>query len=69
MMKDLQLKGFTIFRVYREPGLLENLLQIGLDQAEAIRPLIASEFPLSEANQAVDALGRSEHIGKIVLKA
>ncbi|MEM1111489.1 MAG: zinc-binding dehydrogenase [Pseudomonadota bacterium] len=67
MMKDLALKGFTIFRVYRRPGLLDALLEVGMEHAESIRPLIADRFPLSEAPRAVAAMGRAEHVGKIVL--
>ncbi len=67
MMKDLQLKGYTIFRPYRVPGLLDTLISYGMDYPEQIRPLIAKQYPLSEAPTAVAELGRAEHIGKIVL--
>jgi len=69
MMKDASFHGFTIFRVFRKPGLLNRLVDLGLDHAEALRPQIAGTFDLAEAPQALEVLGRSGHVGKIVIRA
>jgi NADPH2:quinone reductase len=67
MMKDVSFHGFTTFRVANNPALLNELIDLGLDNAAALRPEIYRRFDLSEAPQALEDLGRSEHIGKLVL--
>ncbi|MGH8034234.1 MAG: quinone oxidoreductase family protein, partial [Lysobacterales bacterium] len=69
MMKDVSFHGFTTFRVANKPALLDQLIGIGLDSAPALRPEIYQRFELAEAPEALAALGRSEHVGKMVLTA
>ncbi len=68
MIKDLSLKGFTIFRVYGKPGLLDTLIEQGMKYSEQVRPIVSQTFPLKEAAGALDTLASSNHIGKLVLK-
>ena len=67
MIKDLIIRGFTLFRVYQQPGLFERLIELGLQHSEQARPIIASTYPLSEAPAALEELGRAQHLGKMVL--
>ena len=67
MIKDLTLRGYTIFRPYRVAGLLDRLLGIGLDFADDIRPIVAAEYPLADAIPALDVLLRNDHLGKLVM--
>ena len=67
MIKDLTLRGFTIFRVYQQPGLLDTLIAQGMDYAEQVRPIIADTFPLQDAAAALETLSASNHIGKLVM--
>lgn len=69
MMKDMRFHGYTIYRPLNNLPLLKQLIQLGLDNADAIRPVISQSFNLSEAPQALEILGRCEHLGKIVIKA
>ena len=68
MMKNVSIHGFTIFRVVNDPQLLARLIDIGLDDAQALRPVVSGTFDLSDAPTALEVLGRSEHVGKIVIK-
>jgi NADPH:quinone reductase-like Zn-dependent oxidoreductase len=67
MIKDLTLRGFTLFRVYQQPGLFQQLIELGLQYSEQARPIIAATYPLAEAPAALAALGRAEHLGKMIL--
>jgi NADPH:quinone reductase len=67
MMKDLSFRGYTIFRPYRIPGLLTQIIDWGMTYAEQIKPIIASTHPLGNAPQVLDELGRCDHLGKLVL--
>lgn len=69
MMKDVSYHGFTIFRVFNNQALLEDLVDIGMDNADRIRPLVSQTFDLQDAVSALDTLEQSEHLGKIVLTA
>ena len=69
MMKDVSFHGFTTFRVVNNPALLNQLIDVGLDNAPALHPEIYQRFELSAAPAALEALGRSEHLGKMVLIA
>lgn len=69
MMKDVSLHGFTTFRVAKNPALLNSLIDLGMDNASALRPKIYQDFELAAAPATLEALGRSEHLGKLVLKA
>jgi len=68
MMKDASISGFTIFRPFGAPALLNRLVDLGLDNARALRPVVSRTFDLTEAPQALEVLGRSGHLGKIVLR-
>jgi NADPH:quinone reductase-like Zn-dependent oxidoreductase len=69
MMKDVSFHGFTIFRPMNDPAMLNRLVDIGLDNAQVLRPLVSRTFDLSAAPEALEVLGRSEHLGKMVIKA
>lgn len=68
MMKDVSVHGFTIFRVANNPMLLNQLVEMGMDSAAALRPEIYKSFGLAAVPAALEYLGRSEHLGKIVIK-
>ena len=68
MMKDVSFHGFTTFRPFNNPVMLNRLIEIGMDNAQALRPVVSKTFDLSESPEALEAIGRSEHIGKIVVK-
>jgi NADPH:quinone reductase-like Zn-dependent oxidoreductase len=67
LVKDLTLKGFALFNIFRHPGLCELLVDQGLHYADQIRPIIAKTIPLSAADDALAELGESNHLGKFVL--
>jgi NADPH:quinone reductase-like Zn-dependent oxidoreductase len=67
MMKDVSFHGFTTFRPISNPVMLNRLIEIGLNNAEALRPVVARTFDLSASPEALEAIGRSEHIGKMVI--
>jgi NADPH:quinone reductase-like Zn-dependent oxidoreductase len=69
MMKDVSFHGFTTFRVVNNPALLNQLIDVGLDNAPVLHPEIYQRFELSAAPAALEALGQSEHLGKMVLTA
>lgn len=68
MMKDVSFHGFTIFRVFKNPALLNDLIDIGLTHAQALRPIVSDTFDLADAADALEVLGRSEHLGKMVIR-
>ena len=68
MMKDVSFHGFTTFRPFNNPAMLNRLIEIGMDNAQALRPVVSKTFDLSESPEALEAMGRSEHIGKMVIK-
>jgi NADPH2:quinone reductase len=68
MMKNASLHGFTIFHVVNNPEVLTRMIDIGLNNAQALRPVISEIFDLSDLPAALEALGRSEHVGKMVIK-
>jgi len=68
MMKNVSFHGFTTFRPFNNPVMLNRLIEIGMDNAQALRPVVSKTFDLSESPEALEAIGRSEHIGKIVVK-
>lgn len=67
MIGDLTLRGFTIWRPLRIPGLLDEVLGWGIEYASVIRPAIAGTRSLADAPEALEELGRAEHLGKLVL--
>jgi len=68
MMKDVSFHGFTVFRPFNNPVLLNRLIEIGMDNAQALRPSVYKTFDLSASPEALEAIGRSEHVGKMVIK-
>lgn len=67
MLKDLNLQGYTIYRPYRIPGLLNWLIEVAMNNADALRPIIHSCHPLSKAVSALNDLGNASHLGKMIL--
>jgi NADPH:quinone reductase len=67
MAKDLSLHGYTVFRPLQHPGLLEHLVTIGMEYADRVAPILAASFGFDEAPEAIEALARSEHVGKITV--
>ena len=67
MIKDLSIHGFTIFRVYKTPGLLDTLIEQGMQYAEQTRPIVSKTFPFEQAPSALAELGTAQHVGKLVL--
>lgn len=68
MINDLSLHGFTIFRVYKRPGLLGTLIAQGMQFSDDVRPIVAKTFPFDEAPAALAELGAAQHVGKLVLE-
>jgi NADPH:quinone reductase-like Zn-dependent oxidoreductase len=69
IFKDVGVHGYTVHRLLRDPAVLESTVRTAVLLADqgAIRPLIASEYHFDEAPEALAAMARNEHIGKIVL--
>jgi len=68
MIKDVTIHGFVIFRVYRIPGLLDTLIQQGMEYSDQVRPIISKTFPWEQAPAALEELGEAKHIGKLILQ-
>jgi NADPH:quinone reductase-like Zn-dependent oxidoreductase len=68
MIKNISIHGFTIFRVHQTPGLLDTLIEQGMQFADQARPLVSKTFPLDEAPAALAEIGESRHVGKLVLQ-
>ena len=67
MIKDLSIHGFTIFRVYKTPGLLDTLLEQGMAFSDQVRPIVSKTFPFEQAPAALKELETAQHVGKLVL--
>jgi NADPH:quinone reductase-like Zn-dependent oxidoreductase len=69
IFKDLGVHGYTVHRLLRAPGLLESAIETALELADEgrLRPLIAAEYGFEEAPDALAAMERNQHLGKIVL--
>lgn len=67
LVKDLTIRAFALFNIFRQPGLCEELVQLGLKYADGLVPVIARTFPLDEAPSALLELSTSQHIGKFIL--
>lgn len=69
IQKDLTLHGYTIYRLLRDPAQLMRVIAAALTLAHdgRLRPLVASEYAFEQAPEALTALGRGEHLGKLVL--
>ncbi len=68
MINDLSIHGFTIFRVYKNPGLLDTLIRQGMEYAGQVRPIVSETFPLEEAPAALAEMVTAQHVGKLVLR-
>jgi len=68
MIKDVTIRGFVIFRVYRLPGLLDTLIQQGMAYSDRVRPIISKTFPWEQAPAALAELGEARHVGKLILQ-
>ena len=67
MINDLSIHGFTIFRVYKNPELLDTLIRWGMEYAGQVRPIVSKTFPLEEAPDALAEMVTAQHVGKLVL--
>jgi NADPH2:quinone reductase len=67
MINDLSIHGFTIFRVYKNPGLLDALIGQGMEYSDRVRPIVSRTFALEEAPAALGELVAARHVGKLVL--
>lgn len=67
MINDLSIHGFTIFRVYKNPGLLDTLIRWGMEYAGQVRPIVSKTFPLIDAPAALAEMVTAQHVGKLVL--
>ncbi len=67
LVKDLKIRGFALFNIFRQAGLCEELVEHGLQHASDLVPVIAGTFPLGKAPSALLELSASQHIGKFIL--
>jgi len=67
MINDLSIHGFTIFRVYKIPGLLDTLIEQGMKYSGQVRPIVSKTFPLEQAPAALAELETAQHVGKLIL--
>jgi NADPH:quinone reductase-like Zn-dependent oxidoreductase len=67
LVKDLTIRAFALFNIFRQPGLCEELVELGLQHASDLVPVIGGTFPLAEAPSALLELSASRHIGKFIL--
>ena len=70
MRKDLDIHGYTIYRTLRHPEQLKAVTDDAMDLGRRglLRPLIAREFPFTEAREALTAMASNQHLGKLVLR-
>jgi NADPH2:quinone reductase len=68
MINDLSIHGFTIFRVYKNPGLLDTLIRQGMEYSEQVHPIVSRTFPWEQAPAALEELETARHVGKLVLQ-
>jgi NADPH2:quinone reductase len=54
-------------RPLRHAGLFDRLVEIGMAYADQVAPVLAGDFSFDEAPRAIQALARSEHVGKITV--
>ena len=67
MMKGVSFHGYTIFRPFGNPVLLQQLIDLGMTNSESLRPLISKTYSLAELPAVLEELDRCEHIGKLVV--
>lgn len=71
LRKNASVHGFTIYRLLRPGGGVEEIVSDVVHQVEAGRLSlpIAKTFPLDAAPDAMNELARDAHVGKIILDA
>ncbi|MEM7169730.1 MAG: zinc-binding dehydrogenase [Pseudomonadota bacterium] len=67
LFADATIHGFSLFRLLQHPGLMDRLVQLGLEYADQLRPCLAETFSFDTAPQAFDALAQSKQVGKITI--
>ena len=67
LVKDLGLHGFTLFRLFRTPGMLDRVIELGLSLGEDGVPVVSEVFPLEDAPGALSVMSHGQHLGKLVL--
>ncbi len=67
LVKDLTIRGFALFNIFKHVGLCENLVELGMKYAADLVPVVARTMPLSSAPAALVELGEARHIGKFIL--
>lgn len=68
MMKNVSFHGYTTFQPINDPPMLNRLIELGMDNAQSLRPAIYRSFDLSETPLALETIGQSEHLGKMVIR-
>ncbi len=70
LRKDLDVHGYTIYRVLRSPERLRAALDDALDlgQRGLLRPIVSKEFAFTEAKEALVAMASNQHLGKLVIR-
>lgn len=68
LVKDITVRGYAIFRVFIQPGLLDKLVEQGIQYSAQVRPIISKTFALKEAPAALEEMDTANHIGKLILK-
>ena len=70
MRKDIDVHGYTIYRILRHPDKLQAVLGNAMDLGRAglLRPIIAKEFGFEQAKEALVAMGDNQHLGKLVVR-
>jgi NADPH:quinone reductase len=59
--------GFTVFRLLQHPGLMDRLVEIGMEYSGQLKPILAESYGFDAAPEAYDALEKSTHFGKIII--
>jgi NADPH:quinone reductase-like Zn-dependent oxidoreductase len=67
IINDLSIHGFTIFRGYKNLGLLDTLIRWGMEYSDRVRPIVSRMFPLIDAPAALADMVTARHVGKLVL--
>ena len=70
MRKDIDVHGYTIYRILRHPEMLEAVLGDAMDLGRGglLQPIVAKEFPFAEAREALVTMALNQHLGKLVVR-
>jgi len=70
MRKDVDIHGYTIYRILRRPEGLQVVLGDAMDLGRRglLRPIVAREFAFEEARDALVAMASNQHLGKLVVR-